>query len=115
MPEKRKKLGQSHFYHCVQLFFLITVFNPWFGELKTLIVADMTCFPIVAEYKTSAAQQSVSPLSDSPLYDVPYIFNSRQIWTVGRSVKHTHSVFTNPHSFMAAYISTFPIYIMSLH
>lgn len=31
-----------------------------------------------------------SLFSDSPLYDVPYVFNRGQIWTADRSIKHTH-------------------------
>lgn len=30
--------------------------------------------------------------SDSPLHDVPHMFSRRQMWTAGRTVKHTHSL-----------------------
>jgi len=35
-------------------------------------------------------------LSDSPIYDAPYLFNKRWMWTAGRPNKHTHSVSMKP-------------------
>ena len=90
----KKKLGQRHVDHWLTSpFLLITLFNRLGTE-------DINCYSFASgmfgDTRLELLTSPWSPLSDSPLHDAPYIFNRRQIWTVGRPVKHMHSMPTKP-------------------
>ena len=89
-----KNLWQRHVYHWVTSHFIL-INNPLGTEyinccsFASGIFAHSWCLQNLLNCPWSQ--------SDSPLHDAPYILNRRQIWTVGRPVKHTHSMPMKPH------------------
>ena len=68
-------------------------------DIQIVAVLQVEFLPILGVHKTQAAQHSTVRDCRGLIllfYDAPYISNRRQIWTAGRTVKHMHSIPTEP-------------------